>query len=48
MDWEFEGGRFKLMHLEWTSNEVQLYSTGNSIHFLGVEHDGEESLRKKM
>ena len=42
MDGEFGVGRCNLFHLEWMSNEVLLYSTGNSIHFLGVEHDGRE------
>ena len=40
MDREFEVGRCKLLHLEWISNEVLLYSTGNYIQSLGVEHDG--------
>ena len=29
MDWEFGVGRCKLLHLEWTSNEVLLYSSEN-------------------
>ena len=40
MDWEFGVGRYKLLHLEWVTNEVLLYSTGNSIQSLGIEHDG--------
>ena len=28
---EFEVGRCKLLYLEWISNEVLLYSTGNYI-----------------
>ena len=28
---EFGVGRCKLLHIEWLSNEVLLYSTGNSI-----------------
>ena len=31
MDWEFEVKSCKLLHLEWISNEILLYSTGNSI-----------------
>ena len=27
MDWEFGVGRCKLLHVEWKSNEVLLYST---------------------
>ena len=34
MDWEFGLSRGKLLHLEWISNEVLLYSTGNYISSL--------------
>ena len=40
MDWEFGVGRCKLLHLERISNEVLLYSTGNYIQSLVIEHDG--------
>ena len=40
MDWEFGVSRGKLLDLEWISNEILLYSTGNYIHSLGLEHDG--------
>ena len=40
MDWEFGVSRCKLLHLEWISNEVLLYSTGNYIWFLGIDHGG--------
>ena len=39
MDWEFGVSRCKLFHLEWISNEVLLYSTGNYIQSLGIDHD---------
>ena len=39
MDWEFGVSRCKLLHLEWISNEVLLYSKGKYIHSLGIEHD---------
>ena len=32
--------RCKLLHLEWISNEVPLYSTGNYIQSLVIVHDG--------
>ena len=35
-----EGGRGKLLHFEWISNEVLLYSTGNYIQLLVIERDG--------
>ena len=31
MDWGFGVSRCKLLHLEWTSNEILLYKTGNYI-----------------
>ena len=39
MDWKFGISRHKLLHLEWISNEVLLYSTGNYILSLGTDHD---------
>ena len=42
MNGDFEVGRCKLLHLEWMwiSNQVLLYSTGNYVQSLGVDHDG--------
>ena len=40
MDVDFGIGRCKLLHLEWLGNEVLLFSTGNYIQSLGIEHDG--------
>ena len=40
MDQEFGLGQCELLHLEWISNEVLLYSTGNHIQSLGIEHNG--------
>ena len=40
MDWEIGISRCKLLHLEWMSNDVLLYSTGNYIQSLLMEHDG--------
>ena len=31
MDWEFGVSRYKLLHLEWISDEILLYNTGNYI-----------------
>ena len=39
-DWEFGVSRWKLLHLEWISNEVLLYSRGNSIQSPVMGHDG--------
>ena len=40
MDGEFGVGSCKLLHLEWISNKVLLYSTGNYIPSPGIDHDG--------
>ena len=40
MDRGFGVSRCKLLHLEWISNEVLLYSTGNSIQSLWRDHNG--------
>ena len=40
MDWELGVNRCKLLLLEWRSNEILLYSTGNYIQSLVMEHDG--------
>ena len=42
MDWEFGVGRCKLLPLEWLNNKVLLYSTGNSIHYPVINHNGKE------
>ena len=34
---KFGVGRYKLLHLEWTSCEILLNSTGNYIQSLGIE-----------
>ena len=31
MDWEFRVSRCKLLHVEWISTEILLYSTGTYI-----------------
>ena len=40
MDWEIGVSRCKLLCLEWISNEVLLYNTGNYVQSLGIKHDG--------
>ena len=40
MDKESGVSRCKLLHLEWISNEVLVYSKGYYIQYLGIEHDG--------
>ena len=40
IDRESGVSRCKQLHLEWISNEVLLYHTGNYIQSLVKEHDG--------
>ena len=42
MDWESGVNRCKLLPLEWISNEILLYSTGNYIQSLVMGHDVRE------
>ena len=42
MDWKFEVGKCKLSYIEWISNKVLLYSTGNYIQFPGIKHNGKK------
>ena len=47
MDWEFGVDRCKLLNSEWISSEVLLYSTGNSIQSLVIDHDGKQHKKKR-
>ena len=47
MDWEFETSRYKLLFIEWISNKVLMYSTGNSIQYPVVNHNGNKEKKKK-
>ena len=42
MDWEFKGGRCKLLHLEWINNKVLLHCTQDYIQSPGINHNGKE------
>jgi len=42
MDWEFKGGRCKLLHLEWINNKVLLHCTRDYIQSPGINHNGKE------
>ena len=48
VDGEFGVSRGTLLHLEWISKEVLLYSTGYDVQHLGIEHDGRCSMRKRI
>ena len=47
MNGEFGVGGCKLLHLEWISNRVLLYSTGNYVQSFALEHDGGQYEKKK-
>ena len=42
MDWEFGISRCKLLYTEWINNKVLLYSTGNYIQYLIINHNRKE------
>ena len=46
MDGEFGVGRCQLLHLEWISGGVLLYSIGHDVQSLGLEYDG--TYRKRI
>ena len=48
--WQFGVGRCKLLHIliEWISNKILPYSTGNQIQYPAINHNGKmEENRKK-
>ena len=47
MDLEFGVSRGKVLPLEWISNKVLLYSTGNYIQSLRIHHNGKDYLKKE-
>ena len=42
VNWEFESGRCKLLHIEWINKKVQLYSIGNYSQHPVINHSEEE------
>ena len=40
MEGEFGFRIYKLLYLEWISNEVLLYNTGDYIQSLAIDHNG--------
>ena len=42
-DWEFGISRCKLLHIGWINNKVLLYSTGNYVQYLMINHNGKEN-----
>ena len=48
IDMEFGVGKCELLNLEWINNDVLLYSTGNYIPSLGIEHNGRQYEKKNI
>ena len=42
MNWNFGISRCKLLYIEWKSNKVLLYSTGNSSQYPVINSNGKE------
>ena len=42
LDWEFGISRSKLLHIGCINNKTLLYSTGNYIQYLVINHKGKE------
>ena len=47
MQWEVGIRRCKLLYIEWIDNKVLLYSSGNYIQYLMINHNGKEH-KKRM
>ena len=48
MDWEFGVSRYTLLPIEWLGNKVFLYTTGNYIHYPGIDHNGKEYKKEQV
>ena len=46
MDGECGISRCKLLYIEWINNMVLLYSTGNSVQYPEINHDGKEYVKE--
>ena len=47
-DWECGISRCRLLHIGWINNKVLLYSTGNYIQYLMINHNGKEYEKKNV
>ena len=45
---EFGVGRCQLLHFKQLGKRILLYSTGNCVQSLGLEHDGRQYYKKRM
>jgi len=42
LDWEFGADRCKLFYLEWISNKVLIYNSGDYIQYSVINYNGKE------
>ena len=47
MEWEAGVSRCKLLYIDWIHNKVLLYSTGNSIQYPMINHNGKNIFKKR-
>ena len=47
VDWEFGVSRCKQFYIGWINNKILLYSTGNYIQYLMINHNEKEYICKK-
>ena len=47
-DWELGISRCKLVYIGWVNNRVLLYSTGNYIRYLVINHNGNKYEKEYM
>ena len=48
MDWEFEVGKCKLLHLEQINNKVLMHTTGNYIQSPEIKYSEKEYFKARM
>ena len=48
MDWDFGVRRCKLVYIEQINNKVLLYSAGNYVQYLVINHNGKEYKKECM
>ena len=47
LDWDLGISRCRLVYIEWINNKVLLYSTGNCIQYLVINHNG-KNMKKNV
>ena len=48
VEWEFGVSRYKVLYTEWINNKVLLCSTGNSIQYPEINHNGKECKKEDV